>query len=456
MSQEPALSTLPPPQSRSTRPTRVRYAVLGWACALAIITYLQRAGFGANLTELRRDLGLGQGDVGWLTASFMIAYGLFEVPWGAAADRRGARTILAVIAVGASVLTAAVALTGPLRVSWVLALGVIVVLRFAFGAFQAGIFPSLSRVMADWMPITERGSAQGFIWMSSRIGGFLAPIVMTAIYRWSGSWQWPLVIAAAVGILWAVGFRPWFRNHPNEMPGVNEAEIGVISAGRAPKRKVESHAVPWGLMLRAPNVLFLCAMYGCLAYSGNFFLFMLNDYLKTQRQVTADQAMWLTALPFGCGVFACVGGGMLSDRIIRASGHRRWGRRIVGAAGLTLAAVCITITPFVTDLILLGFLYCLTFIGNDLAMGPSWAAASEIGERHAGTVGGAMNMIGSFAAAIAAIVAARLFKNDYVQLPFVLFGAAYILGALCWLGVDVTRPLVVEPQGLPGDGEMLD
>ena len=71
-------------------------------------------------------------------------------------------------------------------------LGFLLALRFLFGMFQAGTFPLLSRLMADWMPTTERGSAQGFIWMCSRAGGVLAPMVMVWLFHRLGNWRSPL------------------------------------------------------------------------------------------------------------------------------------------------------------------------------------------------------------------------------------------------------------------------
>ena len=68
----------------------------------------------------------------------------------------------------------------------VLVVAFLVLLRFLFGAFQAGTFPSISRMMADWMPTTERGSAQGTIWMSSRMGGALAPLALGLALRRHG------------------------------------------------------------------------------------------------------------------------------------------------------------------------------------------------------------------------------------------------------------------------------
>ncbi len=96
----------------------------------------------------------------------------------------------------------------------------------------------------------------------------------------------------------------------------------------------------------------LCLMYGCLGYSGNFFLTLLPDYLRTNRGLSPDTAQWLSSLPFACGVIACFGGGAISDAIIRRTGDRTRGRHIVGAAGMALAASAILGTLWVRDPVL--------------------------------------------------------------------------------------------------------
>ena len=155
----------------SERPTQVRYRVLAAACSLAIITYIHRVGFATASAEFKTALGLNDSHIGLLMAAFMIGYGLFEMPWGLLADAFGTRTVLAAIILGGSTLTASLALVGFLPRELMLIVAVLVVLRFLFGALQAGTFPAIARMMADWMPTTERGSAQGAIWMSSRMGG---------------------------------------------------------------------------------------------------------------------------------------------------------------------------------------------------------------------------------------------------------------------------------------------
>jgi sugar phosphate permease len=435
--------------------TRVRYAVLAAACALAVVTYLHRAGFQSNSSELLKDLGMDVRELSAMTVAFMLAYGLFEVPWGRLGDRFGARGLLVVVVLGGSLMTAGVAAVTLLPRGFSGPLAFLLALRFLFGMFQAGTFPVLARLLADWIPTSERGSAQGLLWMCSRAGGVLAPMVMVRLYRLLGDWRSPLVLGAGLGLVWCAAVWPWLRNRPEQMPQVNDAERALIAAGRAGKSPAGHGRAPWGAMLRSTNVWALWWMYGFLGYSGNFFLYMFASYLQDYRHIDKDTTMWLTVAPFACGVVACVAGGVLSDVIARRAGNRRLGRSVVGAVGMAVAGVLILISAWVGDVRWLALIYGLTFFANDLAMGPAWAAASEIGERHAGTLAGAMNMMASFMAAVAAVVAGQFFhaaalaeqagdvatRNFDMTAPFAFFAASYVLGALCWLRVDVTETI---------------
>jgi sugar phosphate permease len=425
----------------SSPPTYIRFVVLFAGCALAVVTYLHRVGFATASAEFQKPLGFDAAQMGYLYVAFMVAYGVFEVPWGVLGDRFGVRHVLAIVALGGSLLTAAIALVVYLPHDVRTPLVFVLVVRFLFGMMQAGTFPSLSRMMADWMPVTERGSAQGFIWMSSRLGGALAPAVLTPLFVSFGEWRTPLVLLAVLGGIWCALFWPWFRNQPEEMRQANAAERKRILSGRAPREQGGHAAVPWGRMVGSTNVWALCLMYGFLGYSGNFFITLLPMYLKTHRGLSSFQIGILTSSPFAFGIVACLLGGFLSDLIIKRTGNRRWGRRLVGAAGMTVAGFAILCTAWAEPTWLLAVLLTLTFFGNDLAMGPAWAAAADIGERHAGTLGGAMNMLASLTAALAAYVTGRLFRDESFVLPFVLFAGSYGLGVLCWLRIDVTKPL---------------
>jgi sugar phosphate permease len=422
------------------KPSLVRYQVLAAACSLAVITYIHRVGFATASAEFKSSLGLSEQHLGNLMAAFMVGYGLFEIPWGFLGDKFGVRSILSGIILGGSVLTASLAVVGLLPANVAVVFAALLVLRFAFGAFQAGTFPAISRMMADWMPTTERGTAQGAIWMSSRVGGFLAPLMLVSLISTMGDWKSPLVIVAGLGVAWCACFWPWFRNRPDQIRQVNRAELKIIEAGRLGKPEPVHNPVPWSRMLKMPSVWALCLMYGFLGFSGNFYLTMLPTYLKNHRHLSSYTTGWLTALPFAFGVIACLTGGSLSDAIIRGWG-KAWGRRLVGVAGLAGAGAAILAVPWVDEVIPLGFLLVLAFFGNDLAMAPAWAAAGDIGERHTGTLAGAMNMTASFMAALEAKAVGQLLDDSDVVSPFVLLAVSYGLGSICWLGVDVRKNL---------------
>jgi len=422
------------------RPTWVRYQVLAAGCGLAVITYIHRVGFATASAEFKTSLNLTDKHLGSLMAAFMIGYGLFEMPWGFLGDRLGVRNILAWIILGGSILTASLALVGLLPPDVAVVFSVLLVLRFAFGAFQAGTFPSISRMMADWMPSTERGSAQGAIWMSSRIGGATAPLLLVGLIELMGDWKRPLVVVAGLGLAWCGWFWLWFRNQPEQMRQVNESERKLIQAGRSRHAQAGHSQVPWLRLLRSRSVWALCLMYGFLGFSGNFYLTMLPTYLKNHRGLSKETTGLLTSLPFAFGVVACLAGGLISDAIIRRWG-KRWGRRIVGVAGLLTAGLAIAAVPWVDRVEALAALLVLAFFGNDLAMAPAWAAAADIGERYTGVLSGAMNMTASFMAAAEARAVGQLLDAHDLVMPFLLLALSYALGTLCWLGVDVRRTL---------------
>jgi sugar phosphate permease len=221
------------------RPTRVRFTVLALACVLAVITYIHRVGFATAMAEIKGPLGLSDGQLGWLMASFMVAYGLFEMPWGVLGDRLGVRNILAAIILGGSALTSALVLVVllPQKSAWIFTF--LLVVRFLFGAFQAGTFPAISRMMADWIPLQERGGGQGLLWMSSRVGGATAPSLLVWLIAVVGNWELPVMLAGALGIIWCAIFWPWFRNQPEAMRQVNKEELAIIASGRAAKATLE-------------------------------------------------------------------------------------------------------------------------------------------------------------------------------------------------------------------------
>jgi sugar phosphate permease len=422
------------------RATHVRYYVLAVGCGLSLLVYIQRQSFVRAHPEIGHALGLNKEQFGYLQAAFLIGYGLFQVPCGLIGDRLGARHLLTILVLGWSLLTGLTALAALLPTGGQGPFLFLLAARFLFGVFQAGFFPVWSRVMTDWTPITERASAQGTVWMFSRLGGAVGPFLFLGLFDLCGTWTTPFWLLAGFGILICAPFWLWFRNRPDEMPTVNAAERALIRRGREATSQLPA-AVPWLALLGSLNVWALCLMYGFVGSAGNFITNLLSLYLESDRHLSPQATTWLTGLPLAAGIVSCVSGGLLSDWIVRRWRSRKWGRRLNGLIGLVLAGLSLMAVPWVHPVWLLALLLSTSFFCNDLIMGPAWAACADVGERYAGTISGAMNMTGQFFGAAGMAFAGFMLQRGHSETLFFVFGCAYGLAALCWLAVDVTKPL---------------
>jgi sugar phosphate permease len=442
--------------SGSAPATRVRYQVLAVACSLALLTYIHRLGFVVGNKDISDSLGFDDQDKGYVASAFLVGYALFQVPGGLLGDWLGGRHLITILVICWSIMTGAVALAVELPGGPIVALWFIMGVRFLFGMFQAGGFPNLARVMADWMPFKERAFSQGMIWTFSRLGGAFVPFLFLWLFNFFDTWTTPLWIMGGLGILWAGFFWPWFRNRPEEMSGVNAAERNLIVAGRV-ARPARPGPVPWSAMLTSVSIWSLALMYGFVGFAGNFMTNLLPDYLQKHRGLSREDAMWVSAVPLAAGAISCVLGGWLSDRCIRRWGSRKWGRRLIGFIGVTGAGLALLGNLWVDELWLMAVIWGASFFCNDLMLGPAWAACADICERYAGTVSGGMNMLGSLLGAVGMAFAGYHLNQaqadpSHLDLVFIVFACSYGLAGLCWFGVNASKPLALpsaEPAAVP-------
>jgi MFS transporter, ACS family, glucarate transporter len=91
-------------------------------------------------------------------------------------------------------------------------------------------------------------------------------------------------------------------------------------------------------------------------------------------------------------------------------------------------------------------LLSLTTFLNDLAVPLYWAVSADIGGRMAGTVSGLMNMLAGFGPPISQPMM-PVWRTTYGwPVMFAILAVVWGLSALCWLRIDASEPLVVEPE----------
>ena len=425
--------------SQSTAaPTRVRWRILAWLCSLSAIVYIGRICIMQVRADIETTLGLTPALTAYAFSAFSLSYALFEMPVGWLGDRLGPRRVLSRIILTCTALTA---LTGS---AW--NLSSLVIYRFLFGAGEAGAFPNIGRACREWFPFDERGLAQGLVWMSARWGGAVAPLLIMVLARPFG-WRVGFYLMGALGIFWFFGFHKYFRDSPDQVSVVNDAERALISKGNQDTSKPAPFS--WSRMLTSPTMLALSFMYFCSNAGWSFFATWITPFLRADLHLSGVGLVLASGGPLFFGGIACLLGGFLTDRQVQVWG-RRWGRTLQGIVAYALGGVCMIVAVLATpDHIVLAYsALCLSSFVKDFGMPASWATTIDIGHRYSGTVGGAMNTLGNLAQVITIPIVAQIAimagepGHPSWKATLYYYAAMFFVAALCWVFVDPRRVIV--------------
>jgi len=411
-----------------------RHILLLLLTSLSTITFLDRLCIAVAGPHIQDELGISPERWGWVLGAFVLSYGLFEIPTGAMGDWSGQRKVLTRIVLWWSFFTA---LTGFARSFLPL-----VVIRFLFGAGEAGAYPNMAGVIARWFPPHERARAQGYVWGASRMGGALAPLLVVPIQAALG-WRATFWIFGVVGVVWCVVWWRWYRDTPAEHPRMTAAELREIGV----THDLGGHRAPWGLLWRSKQLWIIMIMYSSYAWGSWFYFSWLHTYLVRGRDFSGSELAIFSALPFVLGALANIGGGYLSDLAIRKVGLR-WGRAVVGSLSLGVAACLVAATALSTSKTSVIVLLTLGFGVMDLMLPSAWAICLDIGGRHAGAVTGAMNTAGQLGGFVCTIVFGYIvgYFNDY-NAPLFVIAFMLLFSAVMFALIDPTRPLWREDAG---------
>ncbi len=428
-----------PGGSRRQRPTTVRYGVLGFSVAMAVILYLDRMAISVALPAIAQDLHLEISQVADSVAVFFWCYALCQIPAGWLGDRWGGRRALSGYVVAWSLAMAGMGLAEGL---------VSLVAMRLLGIGQAGAYATTASFLRRWMPFERRGFANSAVSLGGRAGGVLAPALTSILMRLfalsgmeSGRWRPVFIGYGCLGLVWAYFFWRWFRDRPQLHSGVNLAEIQLIDGDSlSPPKDVAEIALP--LPARALAASRDLQLLGLINFAVNVGWIFVGTLLPTfliqvhgQCEVAAGFAASLAAV---AGMAGCLTGGLATDFLVRRFGLT-WGRRVPGLISYGGAAISYAICFGLEDVnAIVVWLIVSSFLG-DFALGALWSTYQDIGGVYAGTVLGAANMCGNIGAACAASLIVRLAAQFGWSSSFLLSSVAYFVGAAAWIFVDPHR-----------------
>ena len=419
-----------PSTALGARDTKVRRKVLAMTMALAAITYLDRVAIGVTRPYIARDLDLTPTQMGYVFSAFYLSYALFEIPTGWWGDKVGTRKVLTRIVCWWSAFTV---FTG---FAW--SYSSLLLIRFMFGAGEAGAWPNVARTFSRWFPRRDRGTVQGTFFMGAHLAGGLTPLLATALLVYM-DWRTLFVVFGSIGFVWALAWYWWFRDTPAEHPAVSPAERTFIEDGIVKdERPLEN--TDWKRLLANRTVICLCLMYFTQTFGNAFYVTWLPTYLASTG-LSVSTAAILSGLPLTLSVVADLTGGITTDMAARRLGLRL-GRILVGGGALTAAGL-FTIAAAFTDAPITGaVLIALGGASSNFLLGAAWGTCLDIGGRRAGALSGAMNTSGQVGAILSPILIALVVQRSAIPAaPLFVTGILFLLGAVAWLWVDPTKPV---------------
>lgn len=119
------------------------------------------------------------------------------------------------------------------------------IIRFFFGVGEAAAFPAASRAILPWLPRASRAFGQGFQHAGSRLGAAATPLFFVFLIGAYG-WRQAFFVLGIMGIVLAIIWAVYFRNKPEQHPGVNKEELVLLGVTQTPaSTATPKPPVPW-------------------------------------------------------------------------------------------------------------------------------------------------------------------------------------------------------------------
>jgi ACS family glucarate transporter-like MFS transporter len=428
--------------------TRVRWFLVFWLFVLSAVSYLDRVNISIASGSIADAYQLSDVQLGKVFSAMLVGYALFQTVGGRLADRFGSRCVLAWGVGWWGIFTALTAMV-PSGISG--ALFLFVAIRFLLGAGEAVIYPSANQFVARWIPISERGIANGWIFAGVGAGAGLTPLMITYImvhYGWRSSFWVCSIIGFAAGAVWFV----CARDTPGEHTGVSKSELAWIRSGLGPEetmlleskelgsRHDPKRLLPWARVVQSKEVWAITVSYFCYGYIAWIFFSWFYRYLAKVRGLDLKASAFYTMLPFLAMLVCCLLGGTINDRLTKWRGLRV-GRCGVAAFSIAVAGIFIAFGSQVQSARLASIVLAGGAGALYLSQSSFWSVTADIAGASSGSVSGFMNTGNQMGAALTASLTPWIATRFGWTTSFLVAAGLCFVGAASWLVVDPSRQL---------------
>ena len=395
-------------QEYSIKPTKIRWMMVVFLFLVTAINYGDRATIGIAGKSLSGDLGIDASSMGWVIASFSIAYVIGQLPGGWLLDRFGSRRVYFFSILFWSIFTLFQGTVHFFIGAW--ALVMLFTFRFLMGLAEAPSFPANSRIAAAWFPSKERATAVA-IFNSAQ---YFATVIFAPIMGWltyEFGWQSVFYFMGIIGIIFAILAFYMIRN-PKDHPWVNDKEVAYIEEGGGlvdmdqKKEDGKPKGPQMNTIMKLLKSRMMLGVYlgqycvNCLTY---FFITWFPIYLATERGLNIKAVGMLAAIPAVAGFVGGILGGVFSDYLMRRTNSLSIARKTPIVFGMLFSMMMI-FCNYVDSITLVIFFMALSFFGKGFGS-LGWAVMADTAPKEAtGLAGGLFNMFGNTSSIVSPII----------------------------------------------------
>jgi MFS family permease len=294
-----------------------------------IIAFLDRVNVGVAALTMNKELGLTAEMFGFGAGIFFLGYFIFEVPSNLILERVGARRWIARIMISWGVISASFAFVPSISAIFQ-SLGffffdnarTFYLMRFIFGAAEAGFAPGIMLYLTYWFTADQRArwvaAFQTSVPLSLIIGGPISGFILDALNgsMGLGGWQWLFIVEGVPSVLVGLWALRHLTDKPIEAAWLDPDERVALQASIDHERKSREAIRHYKLVeaLTSPRVLGLSLVYFGLLCGIYGLVYWLPQIIKSMAtQIGLDQvtgvsinglAGYLVAVPFAFAIVA--------------------------------------------------------------------------------------------------------------------------------------------------------
>jgi len=283
------------------------------------VAYLDRVNLSFAALEMNKDLGFTSTVYGAGAGMFFISYFLLETPSNLILVRMGARRWIARIMFTWGILSASMAFVSGETSFYII--------RFLFGAAEAGFFPGILYFLTLYFPAAYRARMVSMFMAAIPVSAVIGAPLSTSILYADGflglrGWQWIFLSEGVPALILSFIVLRYLTDQPSEAHWLAPDERNWLVTRQAEERRQReaAHDLSVWQVLRNPRVLTLGIVGFGIGYSGYGVVYFLPQIVK-QFGLSNMQTGLVSAIPFAVGALGMLWYGRRSDRLLERRSH---------------------------------------------------------------------------------------------------------------------------------------